>query len=49
MIIEATILVILILNLALMGFLAFIGKKNALLAVAIVEAALAIGFALLVT
>ncbi|MEK6950723.1 MAG: hypothetical protein AABX13_03285 [Nanoarchaeota archaeon] len=49
MILEATLLVVIILNLALMGFLAFLGKKNSLLVAAIVEALLAIGFALLVT
>ncbi len=49
MILETILLVLIILNLAAVGMLAFMGKKNALLFFAILEAILAIVFALLVT
>lgn len=49
MIVEIILLVLIILNLAAVGMLAFMGKKNALLFFAILEAILAIAFAVLVT
>lgn len=49
MIIEIILLVLIILNLAAVGMLAFMGRKNALLFFAILEAILAITFAFLVT
>lgn len=49
MILEIILLVLIILNLAAVGMLAFTGKKNFLIFFAILEAVLAIAFALLVT
>jgi len=49
MILEIILLVLIILNLAVVGVLAFLGKKNLLLVFAIVEAVLAIVFAVITT
>ncbi len=49
MILEILLLVLIILNLAVVGTLAFLGKKNLLLLFAILEAVLAIAFAVITT
>ena len=49
MILEIVILVVIVLNLAAMSLCAFLGKKNLLLGLAILEAVLAVLFAVMVT
>ncbi len=49
MILQIVLLTVIILNLAAVSVSAFMGKKNLLLVLAIVEAVLAIIFAILVT
>ena len=49
MILEIILLVLIILNLVLMSFFAFNGKKNYLLTLAVIEALLSFAFAFLVS